>query len=118
MPMLGDLLAAARNGAGGFQEWLKASDPELAAQVTLAAERIGVTPTGYVRAAIADFTRFAAEEDWATLTSSLRDNSDPGTICLLAMVHWRLNAAGCDGHAHIHQDAEGASHERPLERQS
>ncbi len=118
MPMLGDLLAAARDGAGGFPAWLAASDPDLAGQVAGAAGRMGVTPSGYVRAAVADFARFAAEEDWATLVSSLRDSADPGTICLLAMVHWRLNAAGCDGHSHADHDAEGACHERSLARQS
>ena len=56
-------------------------------------------PTGFVRAAMSDFNRFAAEEDWATLTSSLRDTDDPGTTCLLAMVHWRLTVRGCGEHA-------------------
>ena len=44
-------------------------------------------------------TRSAGEEDWATLMSSLRDSEDPGTICLRAMVHWRLSASGCHDHA-------------------
>ena len=48
---------------------------------------------------MADFNRFAPEEDWATLTSSLRDTDDPGTTCLLAMVHWRLTVRGCSEHA-------------------
>ena len=97
--MLGDLLAAARTSSGNFQEWLKRSDPALAADVKSAAEEQGITPTGYVRAAMADFNRFAAEEDWATLTSSLRNSDDPGTVCLLAMVHWRLTARGCAEHS-------------------
>lgn len=99
MPMLGDMLAAARNSSGSFQEWLQRSDPALAAQVMRAASAQGMTPTGYVRAAMSDFNRFAAEEDWATLTSSLRDTDDPGTVCLLAMVHWRLTARGCQEHS-------------------
>jgi hypothetical protein len=99
MPMLGDMLAAARNSSGSFQAWLEHSDPELAAEVTRAAADQGMTPTGYVRAAMADFNRFAAEEDWATLTSSLRDTDDPGTVCLLAMVQWRLTVRGCREHS-------------------
>jgi hypothetical protein len=49
--------------------------------------------------AIADFNRFASEEDWATLTSSLKTTDDPGTTCLVAMVHWRLNVRGCSEHS-------------------
>jgi hypothetical protein len=101
MPMLGDMLAAARNSSGSFQAWLERSDPELAAEVTRAAAGQGMTATGYVRAAMADFNRFAAEEDWATLTSSLRDTDDPGTVCLLAMVHWRLTVRGCHEHSAV-----------------
>lgn len=114
MPMLGDILAAARNSAAGFQAWLQTSDPALAAQVGKAAAIIGVGPSGYARMAIADFSRFASEEDWATLTSSMRDSDDPGTVCLLAMVHWRLTVPGCGSHAHSvlgHNDG-GASDER------
>ena len=99
MPTLGDMLAAARDSAGGFHGWLEASDPELAAGVADAAARSTMTITGFVRAAVADFARFASEEDWATLISSLRDSDDPGTICLLAMVHWRLTASGCGEHS-------------------
>lgn len=117
MPMLGDMLAAARDSAVNFQAWLRQSDPALAANVAEAAERTGLTPTSYVRAAVADFSRFAGEEDWATLTSSLRDSGDPGTICLLAMVHWRLTASACGDHSHSHHhQAQGTADERPIER--
>jgi len=102
MVMLGDLLAAARDDAGQFHDWLRASDPELAEDVSAAAVREGLSPTSYVRAAMADFARYASEEDWATLISSVRDSDDPGTICLLAMVHWRLTAPTCGHHSPAH----------------
>jgi hypothetical protein len=110
--ILGDLLGAARSAASSFQAWLRASDPDLADAVAAAATREGLTPAGFVRVAVSDFSRFAAEEDWATLISSLRDSEDPGTICLLAMVHWRLTASGCRDHSftdsHTHRgDADG-----------
>jgi hypothetical protein len=114
--MLGDLLAAARKSTGGFQKWLEASNPDVARQVWSAAASEGMTPAGYVRAAMSDFARFAGEEDWATLISSLRDSGDPGTVCLLGMVHWRLTAATCEHHAHSHQHhAEGVRDERSVE---
>lgn len=115
--MLGDLLAAARNSAGDFQMWLQGSDPDLAAQVKAAAEQEQMSPAGFVRSAVADFSRYASEEDWATLTSSIRDSRDPGTVCLLAMVHWRLNVRACDHHSFCttHQHGE-AAHERPAPR--
>ena len=112
MPMLGDLLAGARNSSSGFHAWLKRSDPELAKEVERAAETQRLSVTGYVRSAISDFNRFASEEDWATLMSNLRNTDDPGTTCLLAMVHWRLTASGCAEHSQhdpSHGIAEGAS---------
>ena len=111
MPMLGDILAAARNSSSNFERWLERSNPELGEEVRRAAKAHGLSVTGYVRGAIADFSRFAPEEDWASLTSSLRNTEDPGTTCLLAMVHWRLTARGCAEHAQVpkpHGIAEGA----------
>jgi len=96
--MMGDMLAAARRNAGAFEAWLAASDPGLAGQIGDAAARQGLSPAGFARAAVAEFARFAGEEDWATLVSGLRESGDPGTHCLLAMVHWRLTACACGEH--------------------
>lgn len=90
MPMLGDVLTAARRSSAGFARWLDAADPELAARMAEAASRWGVGMNGFVRIAMADFSRFASEEDWATLTSHLKNTDDPGSACLLGMTHWRL----------------------------
>ncbi len=98
MAMLGDILAAARGSAGGIERWLELTDRELAEDAARAAGHLGVGVAGYARMAVADFSRFANEEDWATLLSSLRDSSDPGSVCLAAMVHWRLTA-GCGAHS-------------------
>jgi hypothetical protein len=118
MPILGDLLAAARDGAGNFQSWLSVANPDLAAAVERAANGERLTPTSYVRAAISDFSRFASEEDWATLTSTLKRTDDPGTACLLAMVDWRLTAKACDDHSHHHHHhpQEGAADVRSDKR--
>jgi hypothetical protein len=117
MPMMGDLLAAARRSTDAFQAWLEASDPELAQAVTRAAEREGISRTGFVRGAIADFSRLASEEDWATLISSIRDSEDPGTICLTAMVHWRLTARGCGAHS-FHPPQHGETSDERLAAQT
>ena len=116
MPMLGDLLAAARDGAGNFQPWLKLANPDLAAAVEAAAKAEALTPTSYVRAAIADYSRFASEEDWATLTSNVKRTGDPGTACLLGMVDWRLTAKACRQHSHQHHPQEGAANVRSDQR--
>lgn len=100
MAMLGDLLASARKSTAMLQGHLAHSDPELAAKLSEAASSEGLTPSAYARMAVADFTRFASEEDWATLTSSMRDSAEPGTVCLVAMVHWRLTAPRCEAHSH------------------
>lgn len=111
MAMLGDILAAARDSSSGFEAWLECGDPELGEKVRAAATAQGVSVTGFVRGAISDFNRLAPEEDWASLTSSLRDTDDPGTTCLLGMVHWRLTVRGCAEHSThqgSHSIAEGA----------
>jgi hypothetical protein len=93
MPILGDILAAARDASGSFARWLEAVDPDLAGEVAAAAGREGMAPTALVRAAVADFSQFASEEAWATLVSRMRGSEDPGTACLIVMVRWRLAAA-------------------------
>ncbi len=90
MPMLGDVLAAARRSAGGFMRWLEAVDRDLVGRIAAAADPAGESPTSYVRTAVAEFGFYASEDDWATLNSRLRDTDDPGTVCLLTMVEWRL----------------------------
>ena len=110
MALLGDMLAEARKTSASFQAWLERSDAGLAADVKRAAAAQGLSPTGYVRMAMSDFNRFAPEEDWATLTSSLKNTYDPGTTCLLAMVHWRLTVRGCAEHSSAESAlAEGRS---------
>lgn len=91
MPMLGEILAAARRESAGFERWLAARDPEMTRSLAEAAQEDGGSVAAYVRAAVADFSRFASEEDWAHLTSRLRDSDDPGTACLATMVQWSLD---------------------------
>ena len=90
MATLGDLLAAARRSSGGLVEHLHAADRDRMTELSDAAARAGETETAWARGAVAGFERLASEEDWATLTSRLRDSDDPGTECLVAMVDWRL----------------------------
>lgn len=92
MPMLGDVLAVARRSSGDFMRWLEATDRDLAGRIAAAADVAGESLTGYVRVGVADFGRYASEDEWASLTSRLRDTDDPGTVCLLTMVEWRLAA--------------------------
>ncbi|MDF2605718.1 hypothetical protein [Sphingomonas sp.] len=103
MPTLGDTLAAARRSSAGLEQWLRRTDPALAHEAAAAAARIGISVSGYARMAIANFTRLAGEEDWATLMSGLRDSQDPGTTCLAAMVHWRLTAPACRAHSNTQE---------------
>lgn len=107
MPMLGDILAEARRSSGALPALLAARAPELAAEVAEAGRQSGGTPTAFVRVAVADFARFAAEEDWLTLTSRLRDSADPGFDCLIAMVEWRLEAVAKCAHALVEEEADG-----------
>ena len=118
MAMMGDILGAARRSTSGFETWLRQSDGRLADRVAQAAAQTGLSFAGYVRTAVADFSRFASEEDWATLTSSLRDSDDPGTLCLHAMVDWRLTVRGCGAHSHTPgEHPQGVSDERFAGRQ-
>jgi hypothetical protein len=88
--MLGDILATARRSAPAAERWLAQADPGLAERLRTAAAAEGETSAAYLRIAVAEFGRFASEEDWASLTSRLRDSEAPGTSCLCAMLEWRL----------------------------
>lgn len=105
MALLGDLLAAARHRASDVEALVNGIDPSLAAGLKKSAAAEGLSASTFARAAVADFSRFASEQDWATLMSSMRDTDDPGAACLAGMVHWRLTVKGCSEHSH----AQGAS---------
>ncbi len=98
MATFGDLLGLARKSSLRFTEWLEVAEPSLADKVAHAANASNLTPAGYVRVAVADFSRFADEEEWATLSSTLKDSEDPGLACLLSMIHWRLTRNCCETH--------------------
>lgn len=108
MATLGDILADARHSAARFEAWLQAADPAFAEEVASAGRALGLGLAGYARMAVADFSRLASEEDWATLVSGIRDSADPGSTCLAAMVHWRLGANACAAHSHPHR--KGTAH--------
>lgn len=90
--MLGDILALARRSGASCQGWLVASDPDLSARIDHAAGREATDFGGYIGLAVADFTQHASGEDWATLTSRLRNADDPGHACVVSMIRWRLAA--------------------------
>ena len=111
--LMGDVLASARRSAGGFERWLRDEDPDLAARLAAAAAAEGESPAAWLRMAIADFDRFASEEDWATLVSHMRDDADPGSRFLLAVLEWRLAAAGSQ--PAFRSSSEEPDHERDTE---
>lgn len=98
MATFGDLLGLARKSSLRFTQWLEVAEPSLADRVAQASADSNLTPAGYVRVAVADFSRFADEEEWATLSSTLKDSEDPGLACLLSMIQWRLTRPCCDSH--------------------
>jgi hypothetical protein len=106
MALLGDILAAARDRASDVEPLINIVDPSLAAGLKKTAAAEGLSASTFARAAVADFSRYASEQDWATLISSMRDTDDPGTACLVGMVHWRLTVKGCSEHSHAQGAAE------------
>jgi hypothetical protein len=90
MAMLGDILAAASRSSGVVDGWLEADHPDLYRRVAAAAATEATSASGFARIAVADFSRDAGEEDWASLVSRLRGGTDPGTACLHAILEWRL----------------------------
>lgn len=96
MMMLGDILALARRSGTSFQSWLVSENPGLAVRIDDAAAREATDFGGYIGLAVSDFTEHASAEDWATLTSRLRNADDPGRVCIESMIDWRLEATGAD----------------------
>jgi hypothetical protein len=77
--MLGDVLREAQRAADVL-------DPALRVEI----ESLRHVPGAFAREAVASFERYASEEDWATLLSSIRRQDAPGKACLEAMVKWQL----------------------------
>jgi hypothetical protein len=98
MATLGDILGSARRSAAKFERWAETADPELAETVRAAVIAQGGSLGGYLRMAVADFSRFADEEAWAQLSRVVRDSDDPAMSCLRAMVRWRIEAPACEDH--------------------
>lgn len=98
MAMLGDILGSAKRSAAAFEKWAEAADPDLADEARAAALASGDSLSGYLRMAVADFSRLADEEAWAQLSRIVRDSDDPGMACLRAMVRWRIAAPACEEH--------------------
>jgi len=88
MLMLGDILALARRSAADLD---RVALPEaLIARAKEAAERDELSPQGFVRAAVGEFSRNAHPDEWTQLMTRLRDCDDPGVACLEAMIERRL----------------------------
>jgi hypothetical protein len=96
--MLGDYLALAKNAGADIQGWLAAAGPVQARALEKLAATEKISPARAARIAVADFSRFASEEDWATLISHVRNAADPALACLGAIVDWRLSQKPCSKH--------------------
>jgi hypothetical protein len=91
--MLGDILAASVNAADRVEDWLTAEDVDLARSLGLGTA--GAPPLAdSLRGAVAEFSMLATEDDWAQLTSRMRDTDDPARACLVEMLRWRHAAEG------------------------
>ena len=55
-----------------------------------AAEREALSPQGFVRAAVGEFSRNADPDEWTLLMTRLRDCDDPAAACLEMMIERRL----------------------------
>jgi hypothetical protein len=100
--MLGEVMALARRASPGVEAWLLAEDPDLGARVSARAEAEAVDVPGFLRIAMADFSRLASDEDWSTMLSRMRGAPDPGRACLLGMIGWALARPA---HTHSHPEA-------------
>ncbi|MDT0576046.1 hypothetical protein RM533_07580 [Croceicoccus sp. F390] len=104
--MLGDYLALAKKAGADVHGWLAAAGPLQARALEKLAQQEDLAPARAARMAVADFSRFAGEEDWTTLISHVRVAPDPALACLGAMIDWRLAQKPCGAHdvsAHQHQ---------------
>jgi hypothetical protein len=88
MLTLGDILGLARRSAADLDR--VALPQPLIERAKEAAAREELSPPGFVRAAVAEFSRNAHPDEWTQLMTRLRDCEDPGAVCLEMMVERRL----------------------------
>lgn len=91
--MVGDILATAARDAAGFADWLEQEDQEMAAKCRAATN--GISLDRWVRGAVTWFELHASADDWATLTTRLRESDTPGKALLVTMVERRLHSCEC-----------------------
>lgn len=87
---LGDFLAFNRRSSADLRAWLQAQDPMLIDRLAKEAETRGETIAQFLRIATADFMAEADEESWTSLISALRDGADPGAVCVVRMMDFRV----------------------------
>jgi hypothetical protein len=85
---LGDLLALGRST--NLRGWLDVQEPALVERLQAEAQARGETIAQFLRIATADFLAEADHEVWASLISELRDNADPGAVCVARVMAFRL----------------------------
>ncbi len=88
MLMLGDILALARRSGGDLASIGLPDDLVRRAAEAAAKERL--SPHGFVRAAVGEFSQNAHPDEWTQLMTRLRDCDDPGAACLQTMIERRL----------------------------
>lgn len=91
--MVGDILATAARDAVGFATWIEGEDAAMAAKCRAAAN--GQPLDRWVRGAVTWFELHASADDWATLTTRIRESDAPGKALLAMMVERRLHSCEC-----------------------
>jgi len=100
---LGDILALARRSAGDLDRL--ALPVELIERAKAAAAREEISPQGFVRAAVGEFSQNAHPDEWTQLMTRLRDCDDPGAACLERMIERRLARIAAGAGVLAHDDA-------------
>lgn len=86
--MVGDILGAARRSAISLPDWIERRAPELARRCAEVAGKNGIS--NWLQSTVGWFELHATGDDWADLTSKMRDSEAPGEIFLITMVEKRL----------------------------
>ncbi|MDE2488834.1 MAG: peptidyl-prolyl cis-trans isomerase [Alphaproteobacteria bacterium] len=89
---LGDFLGDGR-AAARLEPWLAATDPDLAARLSRAAQAAGESVADFVAHAVAEFADEADDERWTNLVSTARDAPDPALACLASLLRSKIEPA-------------------------
>jgi hypothetical protein len=89
--LLGKVIKLAMSAQSDFPVDVAAREPELAAQLTMAAGQAGMDVPEYIADTVSRFMAYEDGESWTTIVSNIQRSDDPGYAFVSTVMRARLD---------------------------